>query len=84
MSQSISLYNQLANHKLFSKSINFGLNRIKLALGLLGHPEKKLKNVISVMHARKHAFVFVLARAERPKFFHKVCMISAEYIIDNF
>ena len=49
MSQSISLYNQLANHKLFSKSINFGLNRIKLALGLLGHPEKKLKNVISVI-----------------------------------
>ena len=49
MSQSISLYNQLANHKLFSKSINFGLNRIKLALGLLGHPEKKLKNIISVI-----------------------------------
>ena len=49
MSQSISLYNQLANHKLFSKSVNFGLNRIKLALGLLGHPEKKLKNVISVI-----------------------------------
>ena len=49
MSQSINLYNQLANHKLFSKSINFGLKRIKLALGLLGHPEKKLKNVISVI-----------------------------------
>ena len=49
MSQSISLYNQLANHKLFSKSVNFGLKRIKLALGLLGHPEKKLKNVISVI-----------------------------------
>ena len=49
MSQSISLYNQLANHKLFSKSVNFGLKRIKLALGLLGHPEKKLKNVISVV-----------------------------------
>ena len=49
MSQSISLYNQLANHKLFSKSVNFGLKRIKLALSLLGHPEKKLKNVISVL-----------------------------------
>ena len=49
MSQSINLYNQLANHKLFNKSVNFGLKRIKLALGLLGHPEKKLKNVISVI-----------------------------------
>ena len=49
MSKSINLYNQLANHKLFSKSINFGLKRIKLALGLLGDPEKKLKNVISVI-----------------------------------
>ena len=49
MSKSISLYNQLANHKLFNKSINFGLKRIKLALSLLGHPEKKLKNVISVI-----------------------------------
>ena len=49
MSRSIDLYNQLANHKLFNKSINFGLRRIKLALDLLGHPEKKLKNVISVI-----------------------------------
>ena len=49
MSKSISLYNQLANHKLFSKSVNFGLKRIKLALSLLGHPEKKLKNIISVI-----------------------------------
>ncbi len=49
MSQSISLYNQLANHKLFNKSVNFGLKRIKLALSLLGHPEKRLKNVISVI-----------------------------------
>ena len=49
MSQSISLYNQLANHKLFNKSIKFGLKRIKLALNLLGHPEKKLKNIISVI-----------------------------------
>ena len=49
MSQSINLYNQLANHKLFNKSINFGLKRIKLALRLLGHPEKRLKNVISVV-----------------------------------
>ena len=49
MSKSINLYNQLANHKLFNKSVNFGLKRIKLALSLLGHPEKKLKNTISVI-----------------------------------
>ena len=49
MSQSISLYKQLANHKLFNKSVNFGLKRIKLALDLLGNPENKLKNVISVI-----------------------------------
>ncbi len=49
MSQSINLYKQLANHKLFNKSVNFGLKRIKLALDLLGHPQKKLKNVISVV-----------------------------------
>ena len=49
MSKSINLYNQLANHKLFNKSVNFGLKRIKLALSLLGHPEKRLKNVISVV-----------------------------------
>ena len=49
MSQSINLYNQLANHKLFNKSVNFGLKRIKLALSLLEHPEKRLKNVISVI-----------------------------------
>jgi len=49
MSKSISLYNQLANHKLFNKSVNFGLKRIKLALRLLGCPEKNLKNVISVV-----------------------------------
>ena len=49
MSQSINLYKQLANHKLFNKSVNFGLKRIKLALNLLGHPENKLKNVISVI-----------------------------------
>ena len=49
MSQSINLYTQLANHKLFNKSVNFNLKRIKLALNLLGHPERKLKNVISVL-----------------------------------
>ena len=49
MSQSINLYNQLANHKLFKKSVNFDLKRIKKALSLLKHPEKKLKNVISVI-----------------------------------
>jgi folylpolyglutamate synthase/dihydrofolate synthase len=49
MSQSISLYKQLANHKLFSKTINFDLKRIKLALKNLGHPEKKLNNVINFL-----------------------------------
>ena len=49
MYKSIDLYNQLANNKLFKKSVNFGLKRIKFALTLLGHPEKKLKNVISVI-----------------------------------
>ncbi len=49
MSQSINLYKQLANHKLFNKSVNFGLKRIKQALNLLDSPEKKLKNIISVI-----------------------------------
>ena len=49
MSQSINLYNQLANHKLFNKTINFDLKRIKLALIRLGHPEKKLSNVIQII-----------------------------------
>ena len=43
MSQSIDLYNQLAKNKLFNKSINFDLKRIKLVLKKLDHPEKKLK-----------------------------------------
>lgn len=49
MSQSIHLYNQLVNNKLFNKSINFDLRRIKLVLSKLGHPERKLKNVINVI-----------------------------------
>ena len=49
MSQSISLYKQLANHKLFNKTINFDLKRIKLILKKLGHPEKKLNNVINFL-----------------------------------
>ena len=49
MSQSISLYNQLAKSKLFSKSVNFDLKRIKLVLKRLNHPEKKLKNIINVI-----------------------------------
>jgi dihydrofolate synthase/folylpolyglutamate synthase len=49
MSQSINLYNQLAKKKLFSKSINFNLKRIKLVLKKLNHPEKKLKNVINII-----------------------------------
>ena len=49
MSQSIRLYKQLANHKLFNKTINFDLKRIKLVLKKLKHPEKKLKNVINFL-----------------------------------
>ena len=49
MSQSISLYKQLANHKLFNKTVNFDLKRIKLVLKKLNHPEKKLKNVINFL-----------------------------------
>ena len=49
MSQSISLYKQLANHKLFNKTINFDLKRIKLVLKKLNNPEKKLKNVINFL-----------------------------------
>ena len=49
MSQSISLYKQLANNKLFNKTINFDLTRIKLVLKKLNHPEKKLKNVINFL-----------------------------------
>ncbi len=49
MSQSISLYKLLANHKLFNKTINFDLKRIKLVLKKLGHPERKLNNVINFL-----------------------------------
>jgi len=49
MSQSISLYNQLAKNKLFSKSVNFDLRRIRLVLQKLNHPEQKLKNVINII-----------------------------------
>ena len=49
MLQSISLYNQLAKKKLFNKSINFDLRRIKLVLQKLNHPQKKLKNVINII-----------------------------------
>ena len=49
MSQSINLYNQLANNKLFNKSVNFDLKRIKLILQKLNSPEKKLKNVINII-----------------------------------
>ncbi len=48
-SQSIKLYNLLANHKLFNKSVKFGLKRVKLALKLLDHPERKLNNVINIL-----------------------------------
>ena len=49
MSQSINLYKQLAEDKLFNKSINFDLKRIKLVLKKFNNPEKRLKNVINVI-----------------------------------
>ena len=49
MSQSINLYNQLAKNKLFKKSVNFNLKRIKFVLKKLNHPEKKLKNVVNII-----------------------------------
>ena len=49
MSQSISLYKQQANHKLFNKTINFNLKRIKLVLEKLNHPERRLNNVINFL-----------------------------------
>jgi len=49
MSQSINLYNQLANHKLFNKTVNFDLKRIKSALIKLNSPEKKLCKVIQII-----------------------------------
>ena len=49
MSQSINLYKQLANHKLFNKTINFDLKRIKLVLKKLTHPERKLNKVINFL-----------------------------------
>ena len=49
MLQSINLYKQLANHKLFNKTIDFNLKRIKLVLKKLDHPERKLNNVINFL-----------------------------------
>ena len=49
MSQSISLYNQLAKNKQFNKTINFDLKRIKRALKKLGNPQRKLKNIINII-----------------------------------
>ena len=48
-SQSIKLYNLLAKKKLFNKTINFDLKRIKLVLKMLDNPEKRLKNVINIL-----------------------------------
>ena len=47
--QSINLYNQLVKDRLFKKTINFDLKRIKLVLKKLKDPQNKLKNVINVI-----------------------------------
>ena len=38
-----------SNHKLFNKTINFDLKRIKLVLKKIGHPERKLNSVINFL-----------------------------------
>jgi dihydrofolate synthase/folylpolyglutamate synthase len=47
--QSINLYKQLAKDRLFKKTINFDLKRIKLVLKKLNNPQNKLKNVINII-----------------------------------
>ena len=47
--QSINLYKQLAKDRLFKKTINFDLKRIKLVLKKLNNPQDKLKNVINII-----------------------------------
>ena len=49
LTSSSTIYKKLVNHKLFNKKIKFGLKNIKLALKLLGNPEKKLNNVINIL-----------------------------------
>ena len=43
------IYSQLLRHKLFNKTINFDLRRIRLVLQKLNNPEKKLNNVINFL-----------------------------------
>ena len=61
MSKSINLYKQLANHKLFNKTVNFNLKRIKLVLKKLNHPQRKLNNVINFLGSSgKYSTLFSL------------------------
>ena len=63
MSRSIDLYNQLANHKLFNKSVKFGLKRIKLALQLLENPESNAIDFIDDFKLNLYSgeiFVFLI------------------------
>ena len=61
MSKSINLYKRLANHKLFNKTINFNLKRIKLVLKKLNHPQRKLNNVINFLGSSgKYSTLFSL------------------------
>ena len=61
MSKSINLYKQLASHKLFNKTINFNLKRIKLVLEKLNHPERRLNNVINFLGSSgKYSTLFSL------------------------
>ena len=87
MSQSINLYKQLANHKLFNKTINFNLKRIKLVLKKLNNPEKKLNNVINFLGSSgKFSTLFsvksfIEANIENEEFYiphFNVCMEATE------
>ena len=61
LTSSSTIYKKLVNHKLFNKKIKFGLKNIKLALKLLGNPEKKLNNVISILgESGKYTTLFSL------------------------
>ena len=73
------IYNQLANHKLFNKSVKFGLKRIKLALELLGNPERKLKNVINVIgESGKLQFEFFISKKQQIAMGGKLASIASK------
>ena len=51
------IYSQLLRHKLFNKTINFDLRRIRLVLQKLNSPEKKLNNVINFIGSSSNPII---------------------------